>query len=166
MLKRSIQGLSSTNCMLLVPVSNPVISGTVTRNPAIAPTSATMRPSRGWRSPPAASTITPATMGTQTERLSQWVALSKMFLALRSAGIEDAVQPQREDQEHADDHAERIVIDVPRLDPAHDAGDPADDARRAVHHDAVDQGDVAVSPERCSEVACPAGESPVIEPVE
>ena len=63
MLKRGIQGLSSTNCIALVVASKWVQSGSVTRKPRIAPPSAIQRVS-GLRSP-AKSTSTPAMMGTQ-----------------------------------------------------------------------------------------------------
>src|SRR5512146_734131 len=130
MLKRGIQGESSTNCIALVCVLKPVYSGTLAAKPSTAPTSAIWRTVAAWRSPNR-STTAPNRIGIQMVRLSQGVAFIVCPLSL--------AEPQRQQHEYADDHGERVVIDVAGLEQAHQAADPADHARRAVDHDAVDE---------------------------
>ncbi len=72
----------------------------------------------------------------------------------------------RHEPEHAQDHHQRIVVDVARLHPAHDAGDPADDLPGTVHHGAVDQGLVAALPQARTQCAGTAGDDVLVDPVE
>src|SRR5512140_2034970 len=157
MLKRGIQGESSTNCIALVCVLKPAYSGRLAARPSTAPTSAIWRTSAAWRSPNA-STSRPNRIGIQMLRLSQGVGF--IVCPLRPA------EPQRQQHEHADDHRERIVIDVAGLEQAHQASDPADHARRAVDHEAVDDRHVADLPQPAADAARPAGEKPIVETVE
>ena len=65
MSKRGIQSANSTNCIADVVVSKCRYSGTVTRKPATAPTSAIQRAKPASRSRLKPRTTTPATIGTQ-----------------------------------------------------------------------------------------------------
>src|SRR5689334_3145487 len=104
--------------MALVPVLNPATSGSVTRNPATAPSKAIAFAPRRFLSP-AASTASPATIGTQTARLSQCACIS--------AGEEEEPGEQHR---HSGDHQEGVVVDESRLQPAHHAREPADELGR------------------------------------
>src|SRR5512135_2803307 len=157
MLKRGIQGVSSTNCIALVCVLKPVYSGRLAARPSKAPISAVWRTSAPWRSPNA-STSRPNRIGIQMLRLSQGVGF--IVCPLWPA------EPQRQQHEYADDHGERIVIDVAGLEQAHQPSDPADHARRAVDHEAVDDRHVADFPQAAADAARAAREEPVVEAVE
>src|SRR5574337_706315 len=133
MSKRGIHDAISTNCIADVESSKPTHSGIVTRNPAIAPASATQRANAASRSRRKPSTATPATIGTQIDSDRYGVI-----------GAPSPDAPPVKEAEHADDHHKRVVVDVARLDVAHDARREPDEARRAVHHPAVDDRAVAV----------------------
>ncbi len=112
-----------------VVVSKWTYSGIVTRNPATAPISAIQRAtSRASRSRPTPSTATPATIGTQIASERYGVVTPSPRSQLCAATHAPPVQ-QHED---ADDHRERVVVDVARLDAAHQRRNQADEPRRAV----------------------------------
>src|SRR5258706_4580739 len=75
-------------------------------------------------------------------------------------------EPQLKQQEPAEDRRECVVVDVAGLHPAGEPGEPADEPRGAVHHDAVDDRLVAPRPERGADAAHAAREEPVVEVVE
>src|SRR5829696_2914803 len=102
MSKRGIHSTRSTNCIAEVATSNCAYSGTVTRKAAIAPIRAIQRAAPASRSRPTASTARPATIGTQIARERNGVTGSPHA-------------PPVEQHEHADDHRERVVVDVARL---------------------------------------------------
>src|SRR5574337_1147287 len=122
MLKRGIQVLDSTNCIAGVPSLKPSYSGSVTRKLTAAPISATQRTSRACRSLPNASSTTPKKIGTQIARLS-----NPIFLVSLSEPNEVGHQ-----DEHADDHRQRIVVQVTGLHPAQRAGHGSHHFPRAV----------------------------------
>src|SRR6185436_17160143 len=167
MLKRGIQDRISTNCMSAI-AWNPVQRGMQTAKPSTAPTRATRRTGSGCLSFPIASTAMPNAIGTQitSERRNPWNIV--VVVAAWKVGSELLqVEPEeREQREHAEDHRERIVVDVAGLHAAGHAREPADEARRAVDHDHVDDGLVAPRPESRAEAARAAGEEPVVEVVE
>src|SRR5512143_783749 len=176
MSKRGIQSAYSTNCIAAVRVSKWTHSGTVTRNPAIEPSSAIQRAGAGLRSRPTASTTQPATMGTQiaSERygiIAPRSGAPRDIRAARSAaGLpgrrSSSAHPPRQQREEPDDHRERVVVDVARLHVAQQRGRPADDARGDIDEKAVDDRAVADVGEQATEPARTAGEEPVVEPVE
>src|SRR5487761_2509610 len=156
MLKRGIQGASSTNCIALVCMLKPVYSGRLTARPSTAPICAIWRTSAAWRSLNA-STATPNAIGIQMVRLSQGAEAITRPL--------NVPEPQRQQHEYADDHGEGVLVDVAGLEQAHHAADPADYARRAVDHKAVDDGHIAEFPQPVADRARAAGEKPLIEAV-
>src|SRR5712671_4491036 len=125
----------------------PIQSGMQTASPRAEPASAVQRAGIGCLSLPIASTAMPKAIGTQivSERMCPW----SIVVVVVVVGLEFLqVQPEeREQREHAEDHGERVVVDVAGLGAARDAGEPADEARGAVHHDAVDDGLVAPGPQ-------------------
>src|SRR5687768_9454733 len=134
-----------------------------TASPSTEPASAVQRAGSGLRSWPIASTATPKAIGTQmaAERRYPWRSIVVVVLELLQ------VQPEEgEEREHAEDHRERVVVDEAGLRPARDAGEPADESRRAVHHDPVDHRLVAPGPQARAELARATGEEPVVELVE
>src|SRR5689334_3614384 len=125
MSKRGIQSANSTNCIADVERSKCRYSGIVTRKPARAPISAIQRAKLASRSRPKPSTATPATIGTQiaSDRYGVMRASpharpyrSNPFLRPRRSRPRSPHRPPVEQTEHADDHDERVVIDVARLD--------------------------------------------------
>src|SRR5258708_34681731 len=118
MLKRWIQGLSSTNCIALVFTSKCVHSGIVTARPAIAPTSASQRRRSGLWSP-AHSTSTPARIGIQLAK-ERSIVPSPLFTE----------EPERQDDD-ADTHGEGVLAYKTRLEHADHASRPAHHAGRA-----------------------------------
>src|SRR5687767_7931240 len=155
MLKRSIHAFCSTNWNPASWTSKPVYRGMVTRNPASAPTSATQRCSGARWSPPSARTSTPARIGSQMAKVRS--TLVRFFLVFQ--------EPESED-DHADQHAEGVLVDEAALEQAHHAREPPHQARAAVHDQAVDHGLVAGAPEALAEVARAGGEEPGVELVE
>src|SRR5690606_10723658 len=178
MLKRSIQGLSSWNWKALVPVSKPVKSGIVTRKPSTEPMSASQRAICALRSEPVAKIAAPNRIGIQIARLSQGVSAVIVVLdypmALAARGPSprgaapvshirlrnahrlsdrepEAVQPQAQDHQQADDHHERILINEAGLEQAHDAGEHAYRLGRAVDQQPVNEADVAAFPQALAE---------------
>ena len=71
MLKRSIQGAFSTNCIAAVPFWKRDHSGSVTRKLAIDPSSATQRTPLTCSSRPKANSKAPMTIGSQMARLNR-----------------------------------------------------------------------------------------------
>src|SRR5215831_3693025 len=128
----------------------------VTAKPATAPTSASQRATGASLSRFTASTITPATIGTQIERLR--------YGSMRAARL--APDPPGQQREDADDHGEGVVIDVPRLDVPQQRRGQLDDLRRAVHEEAVDDRAVADVGEQRADAPEAAGEEPVVEAVD
>src|SRR6478735_8591595 len=108
MSKRGIHSTNSTNCIADVVRSKLVKSGIVTRNPAIAPASAIQRANAASRSRPTTSTATPATIGTQMASDRYGVTGSLPSRVSRRSSH----APPVEQAEDADDHHERVVIDV------------------------------------------------------
>src|SRR5512136_1063450 len=113
---RGIQSKRSTNCMSLVDGSKWIHSGSVTSSPTNAPTSAIHRATAASRSRPTARTARPATIGTQMAR-------ERYGMCVVALGT----RPPRQQREEADDHGERVVVDVPRLEVAQQRRGPADD---------------------------------------
>ena len=110
-----------TNCIAAVPVSKPVISGIVTRK--LSERADQRDPAHRRRrcsSRPSASSSTPQTIGSQMARLSK-----THVLVLRAAGsaADQARQvgPQLPGQqaEDADDHDQRVPVEVAGLEQAH-----------------------------------------------
>src|SRR5438132_581224 len=166
MLKRAIHGRSSTNCIAAVR-SKSVHRGMATAKPSTAPASAVQRAVAGSRSLPMTSTAMPKAIGTQMARErsgSPWSIVVVVGVALLELPQEDPEEAQ--EGEYAEDHREGVVVDVAGLQAPRDAGEPDHQARRAVHHDAVDEGAVAPGPEPGADLACAAGEEPVVEVVE
>src|SRR6188508_3834590 len=153
MSKRGIHSLRSTNCICDVPVSKCSQSGSVTARPAIAPARAIQRAAAASRSRPTASTARPATIGTQMDRDRYGI-------------IAASPRPVREQCEYAEDHRERVVIDVAGLHVPPERSRPADEASRAIDEEAVDDGAVADGGQEVTHRARAAGEEPVVEPVE
>src|SRR5579871_4839953 len=63
---------------------------------------------------------------------------------------------QGQEPQHADNHGERVVVDVTGLEEADHAGEPADEACAAVH-DTVDDDHIAFLPEttaNCHSTPC------------
>src|SRR5574340_20666 len=152
MSKRGIHDAISTNCIAEVELSKPTHSGMVTRKPATAQASATQRASAASRSRLKPSTATPAAIGTQIDSDRYGVI-----------GGTSSHAPPVEEPEHPDDHHERVVVDVARLDVAHHARHDPDQPRRAVDEPVVDQRAVAVVRREAPEPARPAGDEPVVE---
>src|SRR5215467_690490 len=107
--------------------------------------------------PSSSTTIAPA-IGSQMTRLS-----SGRFIVV------PASRPEHEPtDEHCetDDHRERVVIEVARLEPACDARDEPDRLRAAVHDRAVDQRLVADFPEEAAEEPPAPRDHVLVEPIE
>src|SRR5262245_48889425 len=98
--------------MAAVEPSKPVKSGTLATNVITQLPSASQRASTAWRSP-SNSITTPVAIGSQISRLSSPIPCGIPFLSLSQ-------QPPRQQRGEADDHCERIVIQVSRLHVAHD----------------------------------------------
>src|SRR5258706_10080322 len=156
-LKRGIHSWRSTNCMAGVARLKPVYRGIVTRKPSSAPASAILRCNGARSSPPQASTSRPARIGTQIARLSSISSASSRKHAVLDHGV---------DRAHAEDHHEGVPVDQPALHQAHHAGEPAHQARGAVHHHAVDGHLVAALPQARADHARALREQPGVELVE
>src|SRR5580765_7957170 len=113
MLRLSIHGAASTNCIPALPNSNFVYNGMVTRKPRTAPASATWRCSGARRSPPSARTRTPARIGTQMARERSIRVFSVAFFLFMP-------EPEGEDED-ADQHRHRVLVQQARLHQAHHA---------------------------------------------
>src|SRR6185312_11368048 len=126
MSKRGTHSICSTNCIAAVVVSKSIHSGIVTANPASAPISAIQRACAASRSSRITSVARPATMGTK--------------MASERYGIARALSddPPRQQREHADDHGEGVLVDVARLQAPQHRRQEADQPRRAVDEEAVD----------------------------
>src|SRR5678815_811137 len=164
-LKRAIHGCFSTNCIAAVAVSKPVTSGIVTRKLATEATRAAQRTASARSSRPKASSRTPERMGSQMATLS-----NGMFLLLRlvSAAEEVAqVGPELPGHEadHADDHHQRVPVEVAALQGPGRAAEAADRVGAAVDEDAVDGADVAAFPERVAEQHRGTRQDVLVEPV-
>src|SRR6059058_4534128 len=131
MLNPLIQGVFSTNCMAAVEVSNWPYSGSVTRKLTSAPISATQRTVRAWSSRPSASRMQPNTIGVQmaSERSPTFIVV--LPLPLQPVADHRPADEVRHEHHDADQHRERVVVDVPGLHPADHAGKPAHGARTA-----------------------------------
>src|SRR5256885_138929 len=130
MLKRSIHSAFSTNCIAAVLLSNCWISGSVTARPARAPTRASQRTALTWSSRPRASRRAPNAIGTQIERLNQCIFVLPLLL----------VEPHeiRHESENAQQHDQRVVIEIARLQLAHPLADAADELPRTVDDGAIE----------------------------
>src|SRR4030042_1801823 len=117
MSKRGIHSLRSTNCMFGVALSKSSQSGSVTMKPASAPARAIQRAAAASRSRPTASTARPAAIGTQTA-------------SDRYGIMAFSPRPPGQEREDAEDHGERVMVDVARLHVAHERRGPADDTGR------------------------------------
>src|SRR5689334_15306238 len=141
----------------------PVQSGRHTASPRSEPTSAVQRAGSGLASLPTTRTAMPKAIGTQitSERTYPWNIGSCSF-PVRSELLQ--VEPEeRKQREHAEDHRERIVVDVARLHAPGHAGEKPDRPGGPVHHDPVDDGLVAPRPQARAHAARAAGEEPVVE---
>src|SRR5690349_13491488 len=136
-----------------------------TARPRMLPTSAVQRAGAGSRSLPMTSTAMPKAIGTQMARESTYPWNIVVVFGGRALEFVGVPEPG-EQPEDADDHREGVVVDVARLHAAGDAGEPAHEARGAVHHDPVDHGLVAPGPQARAQAARAAGEEPVVEVVE
>src|SRR5581483_10633978 len=146
MLNDSIQGANSMNCMPASAASKPAQTGSTTANPASAPNSASQRVSAALRSAPVTSTRMPARTGSQiTVESGGRPSIRRPFSS--------ACEPQRQQHEHPDDHGERVVVDETGLHLPDHAREPADQPRRAVHENAVDDADVAALPQAAADKA-------------
>src|SRR5258708_23856337 len=166
MLKRAIQGAFSTNCIAATGLKA-VHSGMHTARPRIDAASAVQRAGAGLRSSPKTSTAIPKAIGTQmvSERRYPW-NIVVVFLGRRDLGPAEVDEEEAQEREHAEDHRERVRIDVARLHAPRDPREPAVPRPSAVHHDAVDDGLVAPGPQARADAARSAGEEPVVELVE
>ena len=70
MLKRAIHDRLSWNCIAAVPLSKPVISGSVTAKLRIAPISAIQRTTSFWSSRDSINNTVPMTIGNHMARLN------------------------------------------------------------------------------------------------
>src|SRR5258708_11955489 len=166
MLKRAIQGAFSTNCIAATGLKS-VHSGTHTARPRIDPASAVQRAGAGLRSSPKTSTAIPKAIGTQmvSGRRYPW-NIVVVFFGRRGLSPAEVDEEEAEEREHAEDHRERVGIDVARLHAPRDPREPADQMRSSVHHDAVDDRLVAPRPQARADAPRAAGEEPVVELVE
>src|SRR4051794_26991255 len=104
-----------------VPASKREYRGSVTSKLVTAPISASHRTDRAWSSLPRASSKAPKAIGVQMARLSKPIFVFPVSWRSRrapsSSHPELFVQPDkpRHQHENADDHRERIVIDVAGL---------------------------------------------------
>src|SRR5688572_25578427 len=133
-----IQSRCSVNCINGVEVSKYTHRSVEMPNVAAVVSRATQRPSAAPRSP-RASMITPPKTGNQMSTLS--IGQSNCIVRF--------LLPQhvpREQRRQSDDHRERVVIEEARLHVAQYSREPADHARRPVHHSTVDQRDIAGTP--------------------
>src|SRR6185312_15650476 len=181
MSKRGTQSAYSANCIADVDASKCRYSGTVTTKPATAPIIAIQRAKPASRSRPKPSTAKPATIGTQiaSDRYgvvkgAPTLAASPLRCPRRGSNstlgaarrVESPDVPPVEQSEDADDHHERVVVDIAGLDAPEFARDEADELRRAIDGPAVDDRPVAVVRRETSEPARPAGKEPVVETIE
>src|SRR5688572_29300045 len=124
--------------MAAVPVSKPVTSGIVTRKAAIDPSSASHFTALALR-PPIASSTAPTAIGSQMAILSK--PISCVLRASRSSASGPGAQVRPElpghEAEHAQDHEERVPVEVTGLDAAQHAGEGAHGARGPVDEHAV-----------------------------
>src|SRR5688500_7501777 len=112
MLKVSIQGAFSTNCISAVPSLKRLYNGSVTRKLTMAPTRAIQRTARACSSLPRASSTAPNTIGVQMARLKR-----PTFLFSLAAQPDEPCHEDEDPQEHG----QRVVIQVAGLPAAHDA---------------------------------------------
>src|SRR5690606_21319049 len=115
--------------MPLAAWSKPVNSGRLRANTASATTSEVHRAACA-RVSPSASTAAPPRIGSQIRRLRRG------YFCTVSGPMADQ-NGQQHDQ--ADDHRERIVVEVSGLQAAHESGGESDQARGAVDEQSVDQ---------------------------
>src|SRR5688572_14682906 len=142
--------------------SNWVQSGRATTSPATAPARAVIRATAGLRLP-TSSTSPPARIGTQMTRVRIGNAVPIMLFPRPASS---RPHEYRQQQQHADDHRKRIVVDIAGLHAAQHCRSPSHDAGGAVDEKAVDRPDVAALPQPRAEPARSAREKPVVEAVE
>src|SRR5829696_5933840 len=112
---------------------------------------------------PVISTASPETIGTQIASESKDTPCIRSSASLLSSPFDD---DQREQYEDAENHRERVVIDVTRLQVPQDLRRPADEPSRAVHHETVDQSYVADFPQPGAREPRAACEKPRVQLVE
>src|SRR5689334_15142006 len=132
MLKRAIQSVFSTNCIAEVAVSKWPYSGSVTRKLAMAPISAIQRTMRAWSSRPRASRRAPKAIGSQMARLKSPIFIVLVPLLREPFADHRPADEVRHEHDDAKQHGESVVVDVPRLHPAHDTGEAGHHVRAAV----------------------------------
>src|SRR4030067_8805 len=160
MLNAGTQSRSSTYCMAAVCGLKPVNSGIVTINVAIATIRLKVRASGARASLPVASTAMPPRIGSQIARLRRF------WVSMRAGGPRLAMQEEGHEQEQPDDHGKGVVIDVAGLHVAHDARQPADRTRRAVHRQSVDDFYITDAPQQAAQATGATGEYLLVEFVE
>src|SRR5690606_27331831 len=85
---------------------------------------------------PSASTAAPPMIGSQMRMLRR--GQFDTYRLPSGPGVDEHGQ----EHDQAEDHRECVVVQAPRLEPAHHAGDQPDGARGAVDEHAVDQAGV------------------------
>ena len=73
------------------------------------------------------------------------------------------MQEEGDEQEQPNDHGKGVVIDVAGLHVAHDARQPADCTRAAVHRQAINDLHIAEPPQQVAQTTCTTGEHLLIE---
>src|SRR6185295_20067759 len=119
--------------------------------------SAIQRPSGALPSP-TMRISSPAAIGNQIRRLSSPIPLGMILLFLSSQ------QPGKQ-RRQADDHCERVVIQVPRLRLSQHGANDTDALCRAIDRDTVDQDLIAHFPEQAPDPACQWRDDVLVEPV-
>src|SRR6185312_7896276 len=80
----------------------------------------------------------------------------------------DSYHPPQPAEQHdeAEDHGERITVQITGLNPAHRRGDATDTGRRAVDQDIVDHAGIATLPQAATECESTAREYQLIQLVD
>src|SRR5690606_6955716 len=137
-----VSGSTFVNWKAAVEPSKPGYSRHATRSVARDAISASQRPATMRRSP-IRKTTTPATIGSQ-------IRIDSSEEACMDARLRPQEEPAQEHRQ-ADDHPERVGVEVTALDVPHDATEPTDRPRGAIDQQAVDQRDIAPAPENAAQ---------------
>src|SRR5690606_11993961 len=160
-----IHARSSTNCIAAVPYSKPVNSGMVSSSVAAATKVANQRAalSRG----PMARVTRPPRIGSQTSRLSKGIALWRGSGVTSRSWSVQGTDEHGQHQDQAEDHREGVVVEVPGLGAAADAGRQVDDPGRTVHEQPVDDPGIEPAEHAAQRVAatCQAVDPQAVEAV-
>src|SRR3954470_7570865 len=126
-------------------------------NVRIEAPSATTLPTCARGPEPSSSTPIAPTIGSQIKTLS-----SGRLVTMRASRPEHEPTDERREP---DDHRERVVVEITRLEAARDARDEADGLGAAVYDRAVDQPLVADLPEKAAEKSPAPRKHVLVEPV-